>query len=81
MNAITDAEIVKIQREAQEILKKFSGALAKVKIVHKNKTEKVGGFRGEGSGSRPDGDFRARMFANAPKHDDDCIIAEKKTWS
>lgn len=80
MNTITDAEMVKIKKEAQEILKKFSTALTKVKILHKKEYEKAGGFREEGSGNTPNADFRARMFANAPKHDADCIIAEKKKW-
>ena len=81
MNVISDAERVKIQKEAQELLKKFSVILAKVKIPQKKEKGKVGGFREEGSGSKPDAQFRAAMFANAPKQDGACILAEKKIWS
>ena len=80
MAEITDAERVKIQKEAQEILKKFSIALEKVKIDKKERKDILGGFREEGKGRKSDEDFRERMFANAPQKSDDCIVAEKKKW-
>ena len=80
MNVITDAERIKIQHEAEEILKKFSMALANVKIPKKDIKEKASGWREEEQGKKGDVDFRERMFANAPKHDSDAILAEKKKW-
>jgi len=75
-----DKEREKIKKEAQDILKSFSKALAKVKMKKKALKKEVGGFREEGEGKAGDIDFRKRMFGNAPNRDDDCIIAEKKIW-
>lgn len=69
-----------IKKEAQDILKKFAASLEKVKFEEKENKKGVGGFRGEGEGLKGNEDFRKRMFENAPEKDDDCIIAEKKTW-
>jgi len=38
------------------------------------------GFRQEEKGFKGDEDFRKRMFANAPKKDENHIIAESKKW-
>lgn len=75
-----EAKKEQIKSEAKEILKKFSKALEGVKIKEKEGKKGVGGFRGEGQGTRGNEDFRKRMFENAPNKDDDCIIAEKKEW-
>ncbi len=80
MNTISDNERLKIQQEAQNILKKFSAALAHVKLKKKEEKTESGGWREEGKGMKGDEDFRERMFANAPVHDADTIIAEKKKW-
>ncbi len=80
MDVITDAERAKIQLEAQEILKEFSAALAKVKLKKKEEKKEAGGWREEGEGKKSDAEFREKMFANAPQKDDECIIAEKKQW-
>jgi hypothetical protein len=69
-----------IETEAKEILKKFSKALAGVKLKEKAGKKEVGGFRTEGEPSKQDADFRKRMFDNAPSKDEDCIIAEKAKW-
>ncbi len=69
-----------IRKEAQEILKKFSKALEKVKLKEKKAKGEAGGWREEGEGMKADKDFRKQMFANAPSKDDDFIIAEKKRW-
>ncbi|MEK6928373.1 MAG: hypothetical protein AABW65_00245 [Nanoarchaeota archaeon] len=69
-----------IEKEAREILRKFSSALGKVKISDKKKKKLSGGYREEGEGTREDKDFRMRMFENAPEKYGDSIIAEKKEW-
>jgi hypothetical protein len=69
-----------VMKEAKQILEKFAKTLGKVKLKAKTEKKGVGGFREEGSGMKPDSDFRARMFENAPEKDEDCIIAEKKEW-
>ena len=80
MAAISEEKRGKIEKEAREILKKFSLALAKVKIPKMEAKKEVGGFREEGEGKKGDEDFRKRMFANASEKDGEHIIAEKKTW-
>lgn len=81
MAAISDAEKAEIQQEAQQILKKFSAALAKVKIPKRKEKQTPGGWREEGQGRAADTAFREAMLANAPHHDATSIIAEKKSWS
>ena len=70
----------KIQKEAKQILDKFSSALKSVKIKEKELKKPAGGFRKEGSGEKCDPDFRKRMFENAPRVEGDCIAVEKKKW-
>ena len=80
MASISEEKRGKIEKEAREILKKFSSALAKVKIPKMEAKKEVGGFREEREGKKGDEEFKRRMFANAPEKDGDYIIAEKKTW-
>jgi len=70
----------KIQKEARQILDKFSRELDKVKYEGAKKEEKSESHREEGEGKKGDDDFRKRMFKNAPKHNDECIIVEKGSW-
>ncbi len=80
MATISDTERATIEREAQEILKKFSLALAKIKVPAENTSSHEPGHREEGKGSAASTEFRSAMLANAPKHDEHAIIAEKKEW-
>ena len=70
----------KIMRQAKAVMDEFIKAL-----------DKVGGISGEvglereqmtreATKSKPNKDFRERMLKNAPKKDDNNIIAEKKSW-
>ncbi len=69
-----------IEKEAREILSKFSKTLSKVKFKAKEEKEGLSGFREEKEGDNADLEFRERMFANASSKDGDFIIAEKKKW-
>lgn len=69
-----------IRKQAREILDSFSRALAGVSIKEKAVKSEVGGFREEGAGEKRSGEFREGVFANASKKNEDCIIAEKKSW-
>lgn len=69
-----------IQKEAKEILAKFSKSLQSVKFKEKNEKEELGGFREEGEGMKANEDFRKRMFDNASEKEGDYIVAEKKSW-
>ena len=80
MNTISDNDKVKIQKEVQDVLKKFSSALANVKLKKKDERKESGGWREEGKGREGEKGFREMIFANAPVHDADAIIAEKKKW-
>ena len=78
-------KIKRIEREAHEILERFGKAIERVvesdiNKVEEKKTNESRGFREEKDGLKADDDFRKRFFANAPKKDDDCIIAEKGKW-
>ncbi len=70
----------KIEKEAKQILDKFSKAIEGVKFKETESKGEVGGFRKEGEGKQCDADFRDAMFKNAPKKEGDCIVAEKKSW-
>lgn len=76
---LPEKEKQKIQKEARQVLDKFSKELDKVMETAK-KEEKSESYREEKEGNKGDDDFRKRMFKNAPKHNDECIIAEKGNW-
>ncbi len=69
-----------IEKEAMEILNRFGKMIEGVKFKGKEFKKAAGGYREEGKGEKCDADFRVRMLENAPEKDEDCIIAEKKTW-
>jgi hypothetical protein len=80
---------VKIEKEAWEVLVKFSKALEKVKVSERKVEGEGSGVRKEKEGNgknvgnirdSKESDFRKRMFANAPEKDGDCIVAEKGKW-
>ena len=75
----TKLDADKIRRDAKKILDKFGETLERVPETVK-KQELSDSFRVEGGGSESDPGFRERFFANAPKTDEDCIIAEKAKW-
>ena len=81
---LSDKEKAEIEKEARKLLRKFGDALDKAigdkEIEKEARVKENSGFRKEGEGSEEDKDFGKRMFENAPKKDDDCIIAEKKKW-
>ena len=78
---LSEKEKQKIQKEARQVLDKFSKELDKVKVRETvGKEEKSESYREEKEGNKGDDDFRKRMFKNAPKHNDECIIAEKGNW-
>lgn len=70
-----------IRKQAKGILDNFSKALDKVKTGKKDFKKNVGGYREETNSFNNDADFRQRMFANASKKNEDCIIAETKSWN
>jgi len=81
MRMISDSKRKEIEKEAQDILKKFGESLKKIKMKSKEKkTFSNKGFREEKSTEKCDDDFRDIMFENAPSKNKDSIIAEKKQW-
>lgn len=70
------------QQDAKKILTSFGKQLAKVKLpkVKEGKVTENSGMRKEGMGKKADAVFRQRMFQNAPKHDDEYLLVEKKEW-
>ena len=76
----SEKEKLKIQKEAREILDKFGKALDKVEEVEKSRIDKSESYREEKDGEKSDENFRKRMFKNAPRKNDEFIIAEKSSW-
>lgn len=77
---ISESKKKQIEKEAKQILDKFSSALKKVKIKKEDLKPVDFGFRQEGNGETCDNEFRKKIFANAPKTEGDCIMAEKRKW-
>jgi Asp-tRNA(Asn)/Glu-tRNA(Gln) amidotransferase C subunit len=77
---ISEKEKEEIRMQAKEILDNFAKALEKVKNKEKKIEKKLGGFRNEKLGDKGNLEFREQMFKNAPTHDGNCVIAEKKKW-
>ena len=78
--AISEYEIEQIKKQAKEILDNFSKALASVKSEEEWNVERAEDRREDGEGVVCNSDFRKIMLENAPIHNEDFIIAEKKTW-
>ena len=72
----------KIKREAKQILDKFANALAKVEKEAKEDfyVDREEFEREEGEGEKSDSGFKKRFLENAPEHDDDFIIGERRKW-
>ena len=70
------------QRDAKKILASFGKTLAKVKLpkVKEAKVTQNSGMRVEGMGKKADPAFRKGVFANAPQHDEEYLLAETKEW-
>jgi hypothetical protein len=75
-----EKEAQKLEEETKKLLDKFSKALASVKGEEEWNVERESDRRTESGGNSCDETFRRIMLENAPQHDDDFIIAEKKTW-
>jgi len=76
----SDFKIEKLEKETKKLLDKFSNALESVKSSEEWNVERASDRRAEKEGKECDNDFRAIMLENAPQHDDDFIIGEKKSW-
>lgn len=78
---VTKEEQEKIKKEAKEILDKFSNALEKAEgeikdlkgVQRKSQTR-------EENKTEINKDFRKAFFKNAPRKDEDFLIAEKGAW-
>lgn len=75
-----EKQVKRIEEETKKLLDKFSKALASVKSEEEWNVERENDRRKEKDGVDCNNDFRKIMFENAPQHDDDFIIAEKKSW-
>jgi Asp-tRNA(Asn)/Glu-tRNA(Gln) amidotransferase C subunit len=73
-------EVEKIREEARVLLEKFSKALECVDSGIESNVERPNDRRKDGEGVVCDENFRKILLENAPAHDDNFIIAEKKTW-
>jgi len=77
---IDDKEKELIQKQAKLILDRFAKALERVQ-VHSSSVERPEDRRQEGSGKNPDPKFKEIMMKNAPHVKEDCIEAERGSWT
>lgn len=75
-----EKQVKQLEEETKRLLDKFSLALGKVKGGEEWNVEREADRRKEGEGKSCENDFRKIFLENAPQHDDEFIIAEKKTW-
>ncbi len=74
-------QVKKLEEQTKKLLEKFSKALASVKSEGEEwNVERDEDRRKEKEGKDCDNYFRKIMLENAPAHDDDFILAEKKNW-
>ena len=76
---LNDKQKEELKAEAKQILDNFAKTLAGIKVGINSKKTNSEGYR-EKSSLKIDSGFRKKMFANAPKTNDNYIIAEKKQW-
>jgi hypothetical protein len=70
-----------IKHQVLVLLEDFSKKFQSIKIsVRDEDIENIGDLRCEGIQNPGCADFKRLMLANAPKKNEDCIIAEKKSW-
>jgi len=75
-----EKQVKKLEEETKKLLDKFSKSLSSVKYSEESNVERDEDRRKEGEGKACDATFRKIMLENAPQHDDEFIVAEKKTW-
>ena len=69
-----------ITQQAKRIMDNFVSALSKAEETNPEfRVKRLKNMR-EASAAEDNKDFRDRMFKNAPKVLNECIIAEKKRW-
>ncbi len=80
---LSEQEKQQVKEEALQIMQKFSAELEKVESEIKSIETKESGesTREEHNGEFCEPDFLDLMFKNAPKKNNDCIIAEKGEWT
>ncbi len=78
---VSESEKESIKKQAKGIMDGFSEKLARIDgKISEPIIERKNFERHEMQGSKPNHDFRKRMFENAQNKNDDFIIAEKKSW-
>jgi len=73
-------QVEKLEKETKKLLDKFSKALESVKSSEEWNVQRASDRRVEKEGKICDNDFRTIMLENAPQHDEEFIIGEKKSW-
>jgi aspartyl-tRNA(Asn)/glutamyl-tRNA(Gln) amidotransferase subunit C len=69
-----------IKKQAKKIIDDFASSLEGIKTEDVF-VERQEDRREEQQAEKPNEDFRKRMLKNAPKKDDDCVVAEKGSWT
>jgi len=77
---LEEKEVQELQKETKKLLDKFSAALSSIKSGEEWNIVRDNDRRKEKEGKACNEEFRKIMLENAPQHDEDFIIAEKKSW-
>ena len=82
MNYNMDAKIDKseIESKAKEIMNNFMESMKDIDVEEEYTMIREKCFREDGNGCEIDEDFRQRFLSNAPKVQNDSILANKGDW-
>ncbi|MBI2630020.1 hypothetical protein HYW76_02880 [Candidatus Pacearchaeota archaeon] len=76
---VAGKEREEIEKQAKEIMNSFAEVLENISVKDA-RIEREEDRREEKGGGDEDKDFRKIMFENAPKTEENCIVAEKGEW-
>jgi len=76
---LNDKQKEELKVEAKSLLSSFAKSLEKVKFEISSQKNDHSGYRDKSS-IKSDSNFKKLMFDNAPKSNNNYIIAERKKW-
>jgi hypothetical protein len=77
---LSEEEKKKIETKAKSVMFDFGKAIEKLPKMSETSVDREEFERDEKNSVECDDNFRNLMFENAPKVEDECIVAEKGKW-
>ncbi|MFA6022869.1 MAG: hypothetical protein WC781_02155 [Candidatus Pacearchaeota archaeon] len=77
---LSEQEKKEIEKKAKGVMESFAKTLDKLPARKEGIVDREVFMREESGHLMSGNDFRMIMFENAPKKDNDCIVAEKGAW-